>query len=293
MLDVAEAVGMDLPRRYGPATAATAARGDLRFPVVVKPDVGYRFRARFGCKLFVASDRRELDGAIARLGAQGLRGEVFDCVPGPDDEIHAYCTYIDTRGEPRGGLTVRKIRQGPPRFGVARAAEVVADVPALREATIALLRRMDFRGIASAEFKRDPRDGRFRFLEVNGRSVIYNGLLRRAGLDVAGLAWADHVRGEPETAAPNGWPGVWVNLHSDLLYSLLVRGDGAVTLAEFLAPYRRPVIDAVWSATDPLPFLAEWARTIRTGASALWSRARRRAVADRVRLGVHADGRAV
>jgi predicted ATP-grasp superfamily ATP-dependent carboligase len=292
MLDVAGAVGVDLPRCYGPATAATAARGDIAFPVVVKPDVGYRFRARFDCKLFAAYDRRELDEAVARLAAHGLRGQVFDWVPGPDSAIYAYCTYLDARGEPCGGLTVRKLRQAPPRFGVARVAEVVADEPDLRDATIAMLRRIGFCGMASAEFKRDPRDGRFRFLEVNGRSVIYNALLRRAGLDLAGLAWSDQVCGRSEAPTRNGWPGVWVNLHADLLYSLLGRGDAAVTFPEFVAPYRRPTIDAVWSAKDPLPFVVQWARTARAGIAALGSGTHRRLAADRTRVGPALDGRA-
>lgn len=272
MLAVAEAVGVDLPRRYGPATAATAASEALRFPVLVKPDVSHRFRARFGCKLFAAQDRRTLEDAVARLRESGLSGHVFDCVPGSDREIHAYCIYVDAAGEPRGGVTVRKIRQGPPRFGVACVAEIVDDEPALRDATIAILRRIGFRGIASAEFKRDPRDGRFRFLEVNGRSVVYNLLPRRAGIDFAALAWADQVCGAPIDGAPNGWPGVWVNVHADLLYALVARGDLAPSLRELLAPYRRPLIEALWSARDPRPFLAQWVGTAGRGLAMLRGR---------------------
>ncbi len=128
--------------------------------------------------------------------------------------------------------------------------------------------------MAVAEFKLDPRDGRFRFMEVNGRSVIYNGLLRRAGLDLAGLAWSDQVCGQPEPARPNGWPGVWIHLHADVLYSLLYRRYDRVAFADFLAPYRRPKIDAVWSATDPFPFITQWSRTARTGAVGRFGRAR-------------------
>jgi D-aspartate ligase len=242
--------------------------------VVVKPDVPHRFRARFGCKLFAAGDREALGAAVARLGESGLRGEVFDCVPGGDAEIHAYCTYLDARGEPRGGVTVRKIRQAPPRFGVARVAEIVDDEPGLRESVVALLRRMGHHGMAAAEFKRDPRDGRFRFLEVNGRAVIYNALLRRGGLDLAALAWADRVERAPATATPRRWPGVWVNVHADLLYALLRRRDDGTSLRALVAPYRRPVLDAVWDATDPRPFVTQWLRTARDGAAATWARRR-------------------
>jgi len=283
MLDVARAVGVDMPYCYGAATTATAAVSDVRFPVVVKPNVGYRFLSRFGCKLFVARDRLELSHSIARLAEAGLSGQVFDLIPGPDSQIYAYCTYIDKTGEPRGGLTVRKLRQSPPLFGVARVAEIVEDNPMLREATIAMVRRIGFHGMAAAEFKLDPRDGRLCFLEINGRSIIYNSLLRRAGLDLGGLAWSDQVCGQPESARANGWAGVWIHLHADVLYALVHRRSERLGFADFLAPYRRPKVYAVWSAADPLPFVAQWSRTAREGATALRNRTLRDLFADRTR----------
>lgn len=283
MLDAARSVGAEVPHCYGPATQATAADPDLRFPVVVKPLVGYRFAARFGTKLFVADDREELGRCIARLTDAGIPGQLLDLVPGADDRIYSYCTYMDASGEPAGGVLVRKLRQSPPLFGVARVAEIAGSVPSLREATIEILRRIGVRGMAVAEFKLDPRDGSLRFIEVNGRSVVYNGLLRRAGLDLAGLAWSEHVSGRPGRARANGWPGVWINLHADFLYSTLYRRHDRVDLGDFLAPYARPKIEAVWSARDPLPFLAQWSRTAREGASALWRGTHRAPLTDRTR----------
>lgn len=270
MLDAAQAVGVDLPLCYGPADSATAARVDLRFPVVVKPRVGYRFMAQFGVKLFVAHDHEDLRRAVEQLQQVGLDGHVFDLIPGPDSQIIAYCTYIDQTGEPRAGLTIRKMRQSPPLFGVARAAHLVEDDTRVREATVAILQRMGFRGMAAAEFKIDPRDGRIRFLEVNGRSVIYNALLRKGGLDLAGMAWSEHVHGSVPAQARSGWPGCWVNVHADLLYSVLYRRQAPVSLREFLAAYRRPIVEAIWSPSDPLPFLTQWTRSARQAAAAIW-----------------------
>lgn len=268
MLDAAIDVGADVPVCHGDATAATAA-GELRFPVVVKPLAAPRFATRFGTKLFVASTRAELAGHVARMTAAGIPGHVLDLVPGADSEIFAHCTYIDAAGEPVQGVTVRKLRQSPPGFGVARIAEVVRTPPGLHETSVAILRRIGLRGMASVEFKRDARDGRMRFMEVNGRSVVYGGLLRRAGLDHAALAWADHVLGRPARSSPNNWPGVWFNLHADLLHTVLSRQD-RIGVAQFLAPYRgRPRIEALWSATDPLPFFAQWWGTASRGARAM------------------------
>lgn len=270
MLEVAAAVGTPLPHCYGPATALNSTLAELRFPVLVKPDVGYRFTARFGCKLFVARDRTELSTSIARVEEAKIPAQVFDLIPGPDHQIYAHCAYIDASGEPRGGITIRKLRQSPPLFGVARVAEIAEDIPALRESTIEIVRRIGFHGMVSAEFKLDGRDGTFRFLEVNGRSVIYNGLLRQAGLDLAALAWSEIMEGRVQTARTTHWPGVWIHLHSDVLYRLLRRRTEELGARSFVAPYLRPKTYAVWSASDPRPFFAEWSRTARLGARAAW-----------------------
>jgi D-aspartate ligase len=272
MMEAARAVGVDTPVSYGPAEGGTSARDVLRFPVVVKPLATPRFFASFGSKLGVADDREELEAWTAAMGRARIPGVVLDLVPGPDRDIYAYCAYLDREGRLVAGRLVRKLRQGPAGFGNARVAEVVEDDPELKEATLEIARRIGLRGMVIGEFKRDPRDGRMRFFELNGRPVVYNALLRRAGLDLAALAWEDRVRGGTAPRAGPIWRGVWIHLHADLLYSALEARHSRLGAAEFFAPYRRKRVDAVWSARDPMPFAAEWLRTLRQGASALRSR---------------------
>lgn len=261
MLELAVSAGLDLPRFYGIAGEMDPLP-DSAYPVLVKPLESHRFSGRFGCKLFAARTRQELETCCAAVSAAGLRCGVFDMVPGPDNHVYAYSVWISRDGEPGPGLAVRKIRQSPHLFGVARVAEIVPAPRGLREATVELLRRAGFRGAACAEFKFDPRDSTFRFLEVNGRTVIYNALLRKAGLDLAAMAWAERMEGKPPQASPAIWPGVWVNLHADLLYSALRGRREALAWRDFIAPYRRPMLEAVWSASDPGPFLTQWRHTL-------------------------------
>jgi D-aspartate ligase len=276
MREAAESVGISVPACHGPAASALLARPP-RFPVVVKPNAGARFAARFGVKVLVARDAPELEACVARVEAAGLACEVYDLIPGADDQIYAYSTYLDRRGVPCGGLTIRKLRQSPPGFGVARLAELVPDPPGLREATIELARHIGLVGIAEAEWKRDERDGSFRFIEINGRSVIFNALLRRGGLDLAALAYGETVEGNLEAPSCAGWPGVWVNLHADLLHALLGRDETWTSWRQLFGPYRRPVLEAVWSARDPGPFLVQWGRSARAALGSLGGTARQQA----------------
>ena len=263
MHDMARSTGIPMPLCYGSADKSILNRQDIGFPVIVKPVTGYRFFEHFGYKVMVAENRDELTRAIARIERAGNRCQVYDVIPGADNRIYCCCVYMGRDGAPRAILTVRKLRQSPPFFGVSRVAEIVPDNTYMVDATIELLRRMNFRGIASAEFKLDPRDETFRFLEINGRSVIYNRLLRQAGMDVAGLTWADFIEHRDDMAQTRHWPGVWINLHADLLYSMLCRSHEELRMGDFLSPYLRPKIEAVWSIRDPGPFFIQWARTFR------------------------------
>ncbi|HEX8207102.1 MAG TPA: hypothetical protein VF587_13660, partial [Solirubrobacteraceae bacterium] len=221
MMEAAREVGIDVPRIYD---------GEVEFPAMVKPLVASRLMAREGVKAIAVRDAGELAAARARLG--DLPHIVTELVAGPDSEIVCHAVHLDERGDPVASATVRKLRQGPPGLGDARVAELVPHDAALHEATVALARRIGLTGLAVAEFKRG------RFIEVNGRSVVYNALLRRGGLDVAALAIGE--RGSRAAAGRS----TWVHLHPDVGYSLRDR----IGVREFVAPYRRPpVIEAVWS----------------------------------------------
>jgi hypothetical protein len=69
--------------------------------------------------------------------------------------------------------------------------------------------------------------------------------------------------------------GLWINFHADLRHSVLHRSEEPVGVAEFLASYRRPKIEATWPARDPGPFLLLWSRTAGGVASAAWRGVRR------------------
>jgi D-aspartate ligase len=269
MLQAAKKVGIQNPKYYQKVTAPVSSIPGLEFPVVIKPVKASEFSLKFNEKLFVARNSAELLDYTTLLSTSGLEGEIFDLIPGPDNRIYAYCVYMDENGDPVAECTIRKLRQSPPAFGIARVAELTDNIPLLREQSIELLRHIGFRGIGVSEFKQDERDEAFRFFEVNGRSVVYNTLLRQANLDVARLTWSDHVEGQVKRVETSVWPGVWINLHADLLRSLQNCRTENLTMGQYLKPYTRQKTFAVWSARDPKPFFAQWSQSLRYAPSIL------------------------
>jgi predicted ATP-grasp superfamily ATP-dependent carboligase len=263
------------------ATADNPQLYRVTFPAVVKPLQSQPFGQLFGCKLFVVHDRAALDLAVRRVHQAAVPCTVDAWIEGGDDCIVGGAMYFGRDGSVSPAVFARKLRQGPPFAGVARVAELATEavLPAheanqLREGMAEMLRPLGFHGVADAEFKRDERTGTWQFIEVNCRSVLYNSLLQRGGFDIAGLSWTELTTGRLPPVIPTGWPGVWMNVHADLLYSVAYRRQDPMSLQRFLAPYRRPILDAVWSLHDPLPSLTQWAHTAGRAARALAARDR-------------------
>jgi len=208
----------------------------------------------------VATDRTALQDATRRTAAAGITAQLVEYVPGPGRRVVCVVTFVGTDGEPSEPICYRKLRHAPPRFGVASVAELVA-CRDLVEPTRALLSELRWRGPAALEFKLDARDGSYRFLEINGRSVLPNQLLRQAGYPFARAQWCQSL-GQAWHPEPNGWRGRWIHLHADLATRLLGSRRSSPTWREFWHPYSGPKVFAVWSPSDPGPFLAQWRRSL-------------------------------
>jgi predicted ATP-grasp superfamily ATP-dependent carboligase len=191
----------------------------------------------------------------------------MDLIPGPDSLFYNYTVYIDRQGNPAAELGMKKLRKSPPFFGVCRVGEVV-EVNELREPTLELLSHVGWRGMASAEYKLDPRDGRYRLIDINARPFLMQGLALRAGVNYPLLAWREAVSGEKVKASYNGWNGVWINFLDDVYYGAFFRETEGLSLRQYLAPYGRRKTFAVWSAADPKPFMTLCYKSLKEAAVA-------------------------
>jgi D-aspartate ligase len=193
---------IDLPR---PFTKAIACEEDLEqvppeiFPnVILKPCDSIAFGERFGVKAFAAATLAEARRTWREARSFGLDVVVQEYIPGDAGNCYLIDGFIDRHGRLCGLLTRRKIRIYPRDFGnpscqisvpVAEAAAAVADV-------ISLMASVGYRGVFSALVKRDPRDGRFKILEVNARPYWYIGFTRHCGVDLTWMYYLDAL-GEP------------------------------------------------------------------------------------------------
>ncbi|MFL5920198.1 MAG: hypothetical protein ACJ75D_02700 [Gaiellaceae bacterium] len=246
-LDAAERAGVPTPRTAYPGSAAEAraAAERLGFPVLVKPSSTEGFKRRFGRQAFRCETAAEVERVYA--GAQPYEPMVQEVIPGGDDELYTLGSYLARDGAALGLFCGRKLRQTPPGVGTCRVGEALW-VEEVVEQGLRLLRALEFHGLSQVEFKRDPRDGAYKLMEVNPRLFQWHGLAAACGVDLPLIAYRDLTGAQVEPASANGTRKRW-----------------AITLqaGESPALQRPPYVDAVFARDDLKPALVQVARLLR------------------------------
>ena len=238
---------------HGPDDLAAAAEA-VPFPAVLKSSAPMALFRRAGFKVVVVENRTQLEEAYERFSFCGsfLLQEI---VPGGDEEVFIAGGYHDVHSRCLALFTGRKLRQHPRGFGVARLCETRWD-PEVADLTGRLLAEAHYQGISDVEFKRDPRDGRLKFMEINPRSGFLTTLATAAGVNLSSIAYRDAIgRPLPEFRQRDGVR--WSDLLRDGPDSLRELRGGELSLRDWLAPLAGVRADAYLSLRDPWPGLNE------------------------------------
>ncbi|HUZ83323.1 MAG TPA: hypothetical protein VMU66_01415 [Gaiellales bacterium] len=251
--EAAARAGVAVPVTAYPSSLDQARRAaaGMPMPAVMKPSLGAGFKAVHRRPLIPADTPEQLVDAY-RLGADH-EPMLQERIPGGDDCLWTVGSYIARDGRPLGVFCGRKLLQIPAGVGTCRVGEAVWDEQAV-DAALRLLRQLGFHGISQVEFKRDPRDGEFKLMEVNARLWQWHGLAASCGVDLVGLAYADALGLSPRPGAQTAARRRWVSIAGHLRES---RREGR-PLRELLAPLRPPFTEPVLSLRDPMPGVHQW-----------------------------------
>jgi D-aspartate ligase len=254
-----------------PRTHVTVAREDLprsassfRYPCLVRPvrSFGTHFPPeRKNRVVRSVTEMLDLYQREPRLLGTTLWQEIIE---GEDTEIYQ-CTVLVRRSGDIGGLcTVQKIRQCPAGYGSMCLGRTAENAFVVSE-SMRVLGLLSFRGFASLEFKHRPRDKRYYFIEINPRLPWYNGLLTRAGVNLAHSAYLDLI-GSHCSPPPNHASGVyWVSFSHDRRSYAEMRASNGISLWSWLRSVGRARSFAWWTVSDPWPTVASWVHSLAAG----------------------------
>ena len=269
---LAASAGVPIPKTVTPHSNDEVVEfgQGLQYPCLVKPVESHRYYALFRRKIVKAFNFDELAAACRDAEQAGLEVMLQELIPGPDSAGVNYNSYF-WQGYAAVEFTAQKVRSSPPELGSPCAA-VSREVLQVMELGRKILQAMGFYGYSCTEFKRDPRDGIYKLMEVNGRHNLSTLLAVRCGINFPWLHYRHLVDGiipEPTSFQEELF---WIDVERDLPFipqRIFKHGEG---LPQILAPYIHSHVSAVYDAQDPKPFFKRYADFSRNAARHLFHR---------------------
>jgi D-aspartate ligase len=241
----------------------------------LKPRDSQRFFRRFGVKAFRIWSPGDARRRLEMASAEGLEMILQYYVPGPSTNHFFVDGFIDRAGNERALFVRQRLRMYPPLFGNSTLMEAVP--PERAAGAIEPLRRLlgdlNYRGVFSAEFKLDARDGVLKLLEVNARPWWYVEFAAQCGVDVMRMAYDDAL-GRPVADRHGYTPGRrCVYPYNDYFACELLRRTDEITwlgmIRSWLGPHQ-----PVFQIGDPWPAIAGSAEVLIGRWNHRWARKR-------------------
>jgi predicted ATP-grasp superfamily ATP-dependent carboligase len=235
---------------------------ELGYPLLVKPLLSHVYRNRFGRKFTTAYQFSQVLEAFEEANRAGIPVMLVEKIPGPDDRLCSYFTYLDETGTALFHFTKRVIRRFPVNIGPA-CYHITDWIPELCEPALKLFRHVGLRGLANVEFKRDERDGQLKLIECNARITGSNSLVADAGFDLGSFVYNRLVGLPPPRMGPlQSGMRLWFPVEDFHAFRQLRRAE-QLTLFGWLRSVAHPTTFPYFRWSDPWPSLVH--ETLRLG----------------------------
>jgi len=256
-----ERLAVPAPRTLVAPDARTLAQfaGDRFEHLFIKPADSASFMRRYGVKGCRVRDLRDGCAQLERLQADGVAIIAQEYVPGPASAHYLLDGFAGAGGQVQALFARRRMRMYPPDFGNSSymVSVPLAEVEGAARSLRRILEAIGYRGIFSAEFKRDERDGLFKILEINARVWIYVEFAARCGVDVCLMAYRDALGLPPLQPRPYRSGARLVSPEIDIAAAYHAWSHGELSLLGWARSWlgaQQPLFN--W--TDPRPALSEW-----------------------------------
>ena len=231
---------------------------DLPYPVILKPAINHHFFPHTNLKALPVFTRDDFRRRYAQMSKYIPPAEILiqERIPGDGEHQFSFCAVCKD-GQAYASLVARRRRQYPVDFGNASTFVETTSQSVIAADGRRFLEGIGFDGMAEVEFKFDPRDGRYKILDVNPRPWGWHTLGKAAGIDFPYLLWQQKM-GLDVSPIHSQDSASWLREITDLIaiaksphrkaeIKRLLRAIGSGTLTS-----------ATFDLFDPLPFFAEF-----------------------------------
>jgi len=228
---------------------------DLEYPVFIKArDVNiWRKKVSGSQKGFIINEKNELIEELKILEEKNVPVIIQEIVKSPDNQNYKICVYISSAGDYKLVFTLRKIHQYPIHFGIGSSV-MSYKYPLLEETGLRLYSSIGYRGVGSAEFKYDEKDGKLKLIEINPRYWQQNSLADFCGMNFPLMDYLEAAGQSPGKIEFFRENLKWVNLYLDFTSYLAYKKEGEITFSKWLKDLKGKKTISYLSWDDITPF---------------------------------------
>jgi len=273
----AEEHGLPVPKSFTLTSLADARRAatSVSYPAVLKPPVKTtRWQQHTHEKAVIVNSAEQLLSAFERVSAWSETLLLQEWIPGPLENHFTCDAYFDAKSHPLVTFTSHKLRQWPVETGVGSISQE-CDNSEVRRETIRLFQAAGFHGLGYLEMKRHEATGKYLIIEPNvGRPTGRSTCAEAASVEMLYTMYCDVVGLPLPANRQQLFTGrKWIYWKRDLRAAWHGWRHGELTLANWLRSIRGRKTCAVFSWSDPGPFLADCLRVAnKSSAASPWRR---------------------
>lgn len=260
---ILEELKIEGPKTYFPKSLSEVEKicKKITYPCILKPYHSGIFFLDFKIKLFKAESEEQLVQYYKK--AQSRKHEVLiqEIIPGNARNMYGLNAYYDKTISSNGVFIYRRIREWPHEFGNGCYIEQV-NVPELEPIINRLIKKIGYYGIVDAEFKKDPRDGKFKLIEINPRCWMQVCFPAICGINYPCIAYLDAIGKKFEKPIINNKNIKYLFMIQDFLSSYKSIKKGELSIRDWINSYKGKKVYAIFCWNDPVPLFAFIIKTL-------------------------------
>ena len=259
----AQKLNLPIPETYFPKSYSAVeqlSKEITNYPYVIKPTVAHKWRLASmqgisqGKKAITVNNPNELLELSSKMDIENQEVMIQEVIGGKDERLFTFLAYYNEDAKPLAYCIRSKLRQNPIDFGYCTLTVSCHD-KVVEEQSIKLLNSIGFHGICGVEWKLDPKNKKYKLIEVNPRAVNTTGTAIACGVDLPYIAVMDKIgnKVEPVTTWKDGIKWVW--LTEDAWAAKEFHDLGKLTYYQWLKSLKGVKVHAVFAIDDLKPFI--------------------------------------
>ncbi len=231
LIRTAQMIGHAVPLSFFPEDYDHINKYRIVYPSIIKGKFGLDFYKKTGKKAYYLQSDAELNSCLRSLSGQLDANKIMiqNVIPEGDQKTVSVAVFVD-KGNIMASWVGEKLREHPLKFGTATYCRSIHQEE-LIEIARELVKELNYSGVCEIEYLFDPRDKKYKLIELNARTWLWVELAKECGINFALGLYYYHQGKHFEFPSAYEKNKFWINYLTDIPFGIfgLVKGHYKIT----------------------------------------------------------------